>query len=144
MTRSALLEFFNSWCPGIIITNDEFEGSVNTTFLDLSISRLGSLFVYSTYRKSLNSYAYLPFSSNHSLAVKSGIVATECCRLLVTNRYSTTFQAQLNFFAQKLQDRGYPIGLIQSVFERYPWNKKAELLARRRFEKCAVVPLKLN
>ena len=76
--------------------------------------------------------------------MKSGIVATECCRLLVTNKYSTTFQAQLNFFAQKLQDRGYPIRLIQSVFERYPWNKKAELLARRRFEKCAVVPLKLN
>ena len=81
VTRSALLELFNSWCLGIIITNDEFEGSVNTTFLDLSISRLGSLFVYSTYRKPLDSYAYLPFSSNHSLAVKSGIVATECCRL---------------------------------------------------------------
>jgi len=142
-SRRQLLSLLNSWCPGIIVTNDEGDNNLVTNFLDLRISIAGSQFVYETFRIPLNAYAYLPFSSNHSYKTKSGIVSTEAFRLLVTNRYQNSYDAQVRFCTRKLCDRGYPRKIVLSLLERFPWHMKEQLLSRRSFQKVPVVPFKL-
>ena len=138
-----MLQLFNSWCPGIVVTNDECEGARKTTFLDLCIVLNGSSIYYCTFRKPLNAYAYLPFDSNHPLSSKLGIVATECMRLLITNKEKASYDSQRAFFADRLQDRGYPWLEIMKQFVKYPWHAKATLLERRHTIKKHVVAFKL-
>ena len=86
VSLNSLLVLFNSWCPGIVITNDEGHAQgLGTSFLDLSIEITRSAINYATFRKPLNSYAYLPFISSHPSSTLRGIVSTECYRMLVTN-----------------------------------------------------------
>ena len=141
--RCELLDICNNWCPGIVVTNDELQTDTATTFLDLSITLSNGKFNYRTFRKPLNSYAYLPWSSNHSLASRRGIICTECIRLLTTNRFEHTYHSELLFFAKKLCDRGFPHDLVFVTFTRYPWSEKRGLLKKKNSARLSVVPFKL-
>ena len=142
-TLSQLLDIFNNWCAGVAITNDDGADCTVTTFLDLRIRFQHGCLFYSTFRKPLNAYAYLPFSSNHSTATKLGIISTEAFRLYVTNRCKQSFESEIVFFARKLCDRGFPKHLVFSTLDRFPWHKKDFYLNRRQAFKVPVVPFKL-
>ena len=101
-------------------------------------------FLYKTFRKPLNTYAYLPFCSNHPLATRAGIISTELVRLLLTNRFPEDFHSEIAFFSQRLCDRGYPIELILKHRQQYLWSLKSEILGRTSVKKPQIVPLKLK
>jgi len=62
---------------------------------------------FSTYRKPMNKYCYLPRSSCVPPHIFDGIVATETMRMLKTNDNPLDFLRNLNFFFDRLVDRGY-------------------------------------
>lgn len=140
---SKLLGLFNQWCPGVKITNDDEAGKF-TSFLDLLFVNNDGHFNYSTFRKPMNKYAYLPYSSNHALGTKLGIVSTECVRLLITNETDVQYARQQEFFLARLVDRGYPEYQVRKVFERYDWNERESILRKRIKPKVQVVPFKLQ
>ena len=75
-----------------VVTNDEAAtGGSHTSFLDLYIVVDRGELEYSTYRKPLNAYRYLPYVSSHPLATLRGIIATECYRLLITKKFECDF-----------------------------------------------------
>ena len=129
-----------------MINDDTAVHAEQTTFLDLLINYSGGIFRYSTYRKPLNLYQYLPYSSNHSPATKQGIVATKVHRMLITNRFKEDFEQQLQFFAEKLSERGYPLHVIVTGFAKYSWDDKRDILGRKPASPgpCGPVPFKLR
>ena len=61
---------------------EEDENCLDVNFLDLNLCIENEKFTHKTFRKPLNAYAYLPWSSCHPPSVKKGIVATELQRIL--------------------------------------------------------------
>ena len=100
-----ILQILNCWNANIKVTHDDAECSYATSFLDLRIVSTESGVTYRTFRKPLNTYCYLPFSSNHPLATKAGIINTELRRLLVTNLHEHDFNAQSQLFTQAARPR---------------------------------------
>lgn len=143
--HNTIMHILNAWHAKIKVTHDDTESPYQTSFLDINVVSTGGCLHYSTYRKPLNTYCYLPFSSNHSLATKAGIINTEFRRLLVTNLHECDFIAQSQLFTRKLLDRGFPIELIRKIGARVSWILKAEILS----QPCAktrrrVVPFKIT
>ena len=120
---STLAAMLNSFDESIRVTHDVSELEHYTTFLDLQITRKDGVFDYSTHRKKLCTYAYLPFNSCHSVSSRIGIVHTEFYRLLLTNRDEHNFNSQVVFFSGKLKDRGYKPSLVRKYVERYTWSE---------------------
>ena len=67
-------------------------------FLDVAFKVDGSNALhYSMYRKTLNSYDYVPFQSCHAKATFRAVVMTELHRLLLTNIDEHSFNEQVDF-----------------------------------------------
>ncbi len=88
--------------------------SVN--FLDVTLSfrhdiqfRIPS---WTTYRKPLNAYLYVPASSCHPISTLKAIVSSEVARMLNTNKHKSDCLQQLDFFTGKLLKRGYDMHSI--------------------------------
>ena len=47
--------------------------------------------------------------------------------MLRTNDNVQAYLKELDFFANKLQQRGYPWEFIQNVFRRFPWEQKRDV-----------------
>ena len=58
----------------------------------------------------------MPFSSAHHLSCKSGLVKGEVRRICRRTQCVKTRALHLEFFAQKLQDRGYPMCFVRQIF----------------------------
>ena len=127
---STLAAMLNSFDESIRVTHDVSELEHYTTFLDLQITRKDGVFDYSTHRKKLCTYAYLPFNSCHSFSSRIGIVHTEFYRLLLTNREEHNFNSQVAFFYGKLKNRGYKPSLVRKYAERYKWTEKRNILSK--------------
>ena len=140
-----IFRILNCWNANIKLTHDDSECSHATSFLDLRIVSTDNGVSYSTFRKPLNAYCYLPFSSNHSLATKAGIISTELRRLFVKNLHEHDFNAQSQLFTQKLLDRGFPIDLIRKISARINLAEKATILSQSSDNsQKRVVPFKLT
>ena len=87
----SFLEIMNSFDPDIRITHDSSETDKETSFLDVYIDITGGYVHYSTYRKPMCMYDYLPFSSWHDRNCKLGIFKEEVFRLLKTNLQEDDF-----------------------------------------------------
>ena len=62
---------------------------------------------YRTYRMELNTYQYLAATSCHPRSCFTSLVRGEAHRLLNTNKKRQDALHQLDFFAKKLERRGY-------------------------------------
>ena len=86
----------------------------STTFLDLSISLENDGIVFRPYRKPLNHYERLPFSSSHPLLVKRGAFLGEMSRMA----HLCSFEKDYKTAVYQVQDiylhRGYPVRMLNS------------------------------
>ena len=99
---------------------------------DLRIEKEGREYTYKTYRKPLNSYAYVPDNSFHAKCVKKAIVAGETVRMLRTNKFEADFDGECTFFLVRLKSRGYDVAEARQVMGRYDWCDKKKILVRNR------------
>ncbi|KAF8478757.1 hypothetical protein F5888DRAFT_1574654, partial [Russula emetica] len=56
----------------------------------------------------LNTYAYLPFHSYHTIAQKRGFIKGEAIRYARICTKETDFKLMVKLFTLRLQRRGYP------------------------------------
>ncbi len=94
-------------------------------FLDLEISK-GPLFDFSgllqftTYRKAMNRFLYLPaFSAHHPTNIRSWIYA-EILRIRNTTLLDSDFDQSVRFFFNNLVRRGYSSSLVQQAIDMLP------------------------
>ena len=143
-TLETLLITFNSWHPSVVVTHDTSEvNGLETSFLDLNIKLQGSRVHYSTFRKPMNTYSYLPRSSNHSPNVFTAIIHTELYMLLVTNKFECDFLHEVDFFRGKIVARGYERARFETVAEKYSWDAKADVLNKKQGIEKQLVPPKV-
>ena len=128
-----LLTAFNGFDPRIRVTHDSVESVDNryTSFLDLRIQLSSGHIEYSTYRKPMCMYSYLPATSCHSKATKLAIVHTEVVRFMRTNLFEADFNRDKQFLLCKLRDRGYDLEQIRTVADKYHWSCKQQVLAKK-------------
>lgn len=70
-------------------------------------------------------YDYLPFVSCHSKNTKLGIYNGEVFRLMRTNLFQESFEAEVEFTFRKLIDRGYDRDALRKIRNDIPWSQKA-------------------
>ena len=101
---------------------------------------------YSTYRKSMCMYDYLPFSSCHDRNCKLGIFKGELFRLLKTNLQEADFLKQSEFTFRKLIERGYDRIALRKIKSEFTWQSKQERLAPKGVEAFhkQILPFKLQ
>ena len=100
---------------------------------------------WSTYRKPMNMYDYVPGNSSHPAHTKQALVKTELVRLLKTNPCEDAYEYNRDFFHGKLKKRGHDVLAARCVADTYPYCAKQSIL-----EKCSkkvsdkkLVPFKL-
>jgi hypothetical protein len=101
----------NSLHPSIKLTWSPLAKHCN--FLDTSISIKNGKLHTNVYQKQLNTYAYLPFHSYHTLAQKRGFIKGEAIRYARICTSETDFKLMVKLFILRLQRRGYPLSFIQ-------------------------------
>jgi hypothetical protein len=118
-------------------------------FMDLSILKGAGfhktgLLDTKLFRKPLNPYLYLPFSSDHPLHVKKGFIKGELIRIA---RASSTFELYFtdrDHFLKSLRARGYPFHLIEKVASQVTYDSRVRYLGGdRRAKASAPLVLKL-
>ena len=78
-------------------------------FLDLEIEITAQNdIIYQMFRKPLNQYEYIPWSSFHPYAVKKGFVTAEVRRIIRTCKRKQDQEKQIDFLYRNLRKRGYP------------------------------------
>ena len=80
---------------------------------------------YSTYRKPMCTYDYLPFVSCHSNNTKLGIFKGEVLRLVRTNMFQDSPEKDVGFTFNKLVDRGHDRDALRKIRRNMPWIQKA-------------------
>lgn len=101
----------NSLHPAIKLTWSPLAKHCN--FLDLNISIKNGKLHTSVYQKQLNTYAYLPFHSYHTIAQKRGFVKGEAIRYARICTNEKDFKLMVKLFTLRLQRRGYPLSFIE-------------------------------
>ena len=134
----------NGFDIDIRVTHDASEDMKSVIFLDVKLQLCDDVMDYCTYRKPLNTYAYVSFDSCHPDQSKLAIIHGECVRLLLTNRSEQNYCSQCAFFRGKLLLRGFPPEAVRKIMSKYPWHAKDHILARRARVKKKIVPLKLT
>ena len=89
----------------------------STTFLDLSISLENDSIVFRLYRKPLNHYERLPFSSSHPLLVKRGAFLGEMSRMARLCSFEKDYKTAVYQVRDIYLHRGYPVGMLNSWIE---------------------------
>jgi hypothetical protein len=82
--------------------------SLNTTFLDLSISISKQRIHFSTFQKPLNLYLYLPPLSAHPTSCLKGLIKGELYRYWIQND-PTNFKLLVTRFIERLHARGHSL-----------------------------------
>ena len=133
----AQIACFNGWDNSIKVTHESDEDPQKVHFLDVEfcIKTIAASSTccasYQTYRKPRCLYTYTPFNSNHSIAVKKGIIMTELTRLLRTNSSSESYNRNVKFFFQKLARQGYPLTMMQEMLRQRQWECKNLFMNRK-------------
>ena len=112
----SFLHLLNSLDPKLKITQ-ELDVERRLPFLDVLVHRSDICFEFGVYRKPTHSDRYLNYSSNHSPAVKRGVVTSVVDRALQV--CSPRFlDSELDHLRDILFGNGYPISLINSVIAK--------------------------
>ena len=129
-TKPQLLDFLKFYGD---TTNNSIRLTIQTSptrlpFLDIWINLLNDKFSFNCFQKSLNTYQYLPFSSNHPLHVKHSFISNELKRYLIRESTPLGYSNMRNLFFRRLTKRGYPPNFILRNFRKYPYSLRQSLL----------------
>jgi hypothetical protein len=108
---SELQNELNSLHPAIKLTWTPAAKYCN--FLDIIVTVKNGKLYTNVYQKQLNTYAYLPFHSYHTIAQKRGFIKGEAIRYARICTKETDFKLMVKLFTLRLQRRGYPLSFIQ-------------------------------
>ena len=86
-------------------------------------------FSYNIYRKPLNTYAYLPFSSFHGDNIPKAWIKAEIFRFETLCTREEDFTDAKNFLCNRLTERGYPIRLLKRISKELSWPEVKRLKA---------------
>lgn len=101
------------------------------SFLDVLVSIEDGKIETDIFRKELNRYLYIPFSSGHPISVKKALVKAELTRMKLLCSSQEKFKECTKIFRANLYRRGYPGALLDQWFSlelKPPEEKKAFLL----------------
>ena len=144
-STDSILECLNDWDGSITITHEDDESAHSTSFLDLNVKIEPGCIEYCTYRKPTNTYAYLPYVSNHGQNTFDAIVYTELYRLLRTNRRAQDLSREVAFFRQKFLERGHSPAAFDRIADKFWFLRKAAFCAPKPAQaKRAIVPFKMS
>ncbi|TLD11797.1 hypothetical protein PspLS_11639 [Pyricularia sp. CBS 133598] len=107
--------------------------SVRNEFLDIELLRIpyeNHLRVCHTrlFRKPMNRFLYIPWSSAHPLHVKKGFVKAELTRFaILCSRYEFFAEARMEFYGN-LRRRGYPVETLRQWFLQIQYDDRARIL----------------
>ena len=82
-------------------------------FLDVIVSVKNGKLHTNVYQKHLNTYAYLPYHSYHTVAQKRGFIKGEAIRYARICTSEVDFKLMVKLFTLRLQRRGYPLSFIE-------------------------------
>lgn len=105
--------------PQITLPNLEINWTYSKSsvpFLDVDISIRDGQLHTTLFRKGLNRYMYIPFSSGHPLSVKKALVKAERTRMKTICSSNEELSRCEEVFRLNLYRRGYPSGLLQRWF----------------------------
>ena len=131
-TVDNILEACNSWHRSLSVPAKDCTIGKHVHFLDLNIfASSDGRITFNTYRKPQAIFDYIPTESAHAPSTFRGMIAGECCRLLVTNSSSNDYVKQISFFKQKLARRGFNYDTINRIVSKYPFSKRLSILRPR-------------
>ena len=94
-------------------------GALSVDYLDITISYDGSRrLAYDVYRKPLALFHYVPRTSCHPTGTFKAIIQSEAYRLLRRCDSREKANIAINFFRQKLYNRGYQPHEISAAFKK--------------------------
>lgn len=76
------------------------------------------------YRKPMNKFLYIPWSSAHPLSVKKAFVKAELTRFMTICSLERYYAETTQFFYRNLRRRGYPAGTLSSWFKQINYNDR--------------------
>ena len=100
-------------------------------FLDLWIEIQGDHLTISTYQKTMNRYLYVPFTSHHPIATKSGLIKGELIRYARNSSTRVAFNETAQRFFYRLTLRGYPRYFIENIFATVKYENREKYLEDR-------------
>lgn len=80
------------------------------------------------WRKPLNHFQYLPWSSSHALAVKRSLVKGELTRINTNSSKQEFFDEASKDFWHHLVARGYPVRVLRSWFKMVQWSRNQKTI----------------
>ena len=128
-----LQRLLNGWNASIKVPS--VETSSPLPFLDLALEKrvldernrkFGVKF--STFRKKLNIYSYVPGDSDHHPCMMQSTIRGELTRLLRTNSSVDSFEQEVKFFRLKWTRRGHDGKEFDRIAKSYPWLAKKTLV----------------
>jgi hypothetical protein len=136
---SELQNELNSLHPAIKLTWTNAAKYCN--FLDLIVSVKNGKLYTNVYQKQLNTYAYLPFHSYHTIAQKRGFIKGEAIRYARICTKEADFKIMVKLFTLRLQRRGYPLSFIQKSLGKVQHNDRHNYTVTSKPTTNKVIPL---
>jgi hypothetical protein len=113
----------NNFIPGIKLSFVRNLQSVD--FLDLTVTKSADDKIeFSTFRKAINVYQYLPRSSNHNNATITGYIYGEMLRQVRNNTDRELRASNIHFFYLKLRQRGFPAAYLHRIMMKVDLDKR--------------------
>lgn len=132
--QRAFIHALNTRCEGIKVADIQIGTEIHildcyTALVPIRQSR-GTQWraKFSIYRKPLNAYMYLPYSSAHHPAVYRAWIKAELTRYIILSSSREEFENQVLFFAGMLAPAGYPGHLLHKCITEVGWKDRAHIL----------------
>ncbi|SRR5260221_501646 len=103
-------------------------------FLDLVVLVKNGKIHTKVYQKELNTYAYLPFHSYHTIAQKRGFIKGEAIRYARISTSEPDFKFMVKLFTLRLQRRGYPLSFIKRALGQVQHKDRQKYTVRKSSE----------
>ena len=125
---------FNALAPTINATGDVATDSVD--FLDLTIYKADRFNTdhrldFKLFQKKLNAWQYIPYSSFHPMASKTGMISGELQRYVKNNTDINNFIINRQAFYKRLYERGYPFNFLDYHFKKVSYDDRDRLLQQQ-------------
>ena len=134
-TFNELQSLLNSWNTSIKVPS--IETSCPLPYLDLALEKISLPensrkfgVKFSTFRKKLNIYRYVPGDSDHHPSMMQSTIRGELTRLLRTSSSVRSFEREVKFFQLKWTRRGQDGREFDRIAKSYPWLAKKSLLGK--------------
>ena len=124
------VNWLNSLIPGIIKFKFEYS-KTQVEFLDLSLRIENGRIETNLYVKPTNMQLFLDYYSNHPQHCKEGIIYSQALRIIERCTKPEDMEANLAILKEKLLDRNFPIGLIESKFQKAKSQDRSVILKRK-------------